>query len=114
MPVAELKVNSGTLIQNGEPVAVSPVKDRFGPGLDSVALGGAPFFKTQLQLPCRDVPENDYYVGVPAMADNWNGYVGFGEFLPNWVQIYVNDTRILITSHSEPLRPENAAEPGTK
>lgn len=39
-PVAELGVNSATLIRNSEPVQFTPARDRFGPGQDSVDLNG--------------------------------------------------------------------------
>jgi len=109
-PVAALKVNSATLVRDGEPAQLAPAKDRFGPGGDGVDLNGAPVFKTQLQFPCREVAEGGYYVGLPVMLSQWHGYVGFGEFMGSCLHIYLNDTRLPLTSHTEPLRPENAAE----
>jgi len=106
----ELRVNAATLIRNGEPSKFTTVKDRFGTGLDGVTLTGAPVFRTQLQFPCGQVPEGDYYLGLLTMMELWHGYLGFGEHLGIWVQLYVNDTRVLWTSHTEPQKPENAAE----
>jgi len=106
----ELPLPSATLMRTGDPADVVPVMDRFGPGLDSVDLPGARVFKTQLRFPCGDVPEGDYSLGLLTMMPLWSGSLGFGEHFPNQVQAYLNDTRLVWTSHTEPVRPENAAE----
>ena len=109
-PAVELKVNSATLIRSGEPTPFTPAKDRFGPGQDGLDLVGAPLFRAQALFPCSGVAEGDYCVGVPIMLPQWIGYMGFGEFMGHWLELYLNDTRLRWTSHTEPLRPENAAE----
>ncbi|MBM3474613.1 MAG: hypothetical protein FJX75_15220 [Armatimonadetes bacterium] len=109
-PVAELTLDSATLVRNGEPAELAPSPDRFGPGLDSVDLIGTPLFRTELRFPCDGVAGGDYHVGFLAMRQQWDGYVGFGEHLANWLQVYLNDTRLIITTHTEPQRPEDAAE----
>jgi hypothetical protein len=107
-PVVEL--HAASLIRDGEPAEFAPTVDRFGPGADGVDLVGAPLFRTELRFPCDGVPEGDYYLGLPVMHVQWDGYLGFGEHLAAWLQVYANDTRVLLTHQTEPQRPEDAAE----
>ncbi|MBI2301094.1 MAG: hypothetical protein HYU66_19455 [Armatimonadetes bacterium] len=103
----ELKVDTGTLIRHTEPAPVQAVKDRFGPGLDSVDLEGARGNRTQLLLPCRGITEGDYYLGLLVLCGH---YSAADEGLNGQVQLYLGGQRIGWTSHSEPLLPADAAE----
>jgi len=109
-PSYELTVESATLIRNGEPVELDPSADRFGPGLASVSLAGAPVMKTEVRWTCRDVPEGDYYVGLLMLQDEYAGYLCFSEHYIWQAQLYHNDSRVLWTSHTGPVRPEKAAD----
>lgn len=106
-PDFTLKVNDARLLRLGEMVQDTPSRDRFGPGLDGVDLYGDAFFHSQAQWSCRAVPEGDYYLGLSVLG---YGYVHFAEQLAGQVTLYLNDTRLAYTSHTEPLLPEDAAE----
>jgi hypothetical protein len=106
-PYLELKVEQAKLFRDGKLSEMSPAADRFGPGLSSVDLGGAPLIKQRLRWTVSDLPAADYYVGLLMLGQ---GYLHFSEFFPSQVELYHNDRRVHWTSHSEPRRPENAAE----
>jgi len=106
-PAFELKVGSGTFYHNGQVEAAKPYADAFGPGLDAVPLPGSQGIKSRLCWTCADVPEGDYYLGALFL---YPLYLGFNEFLPSRIHLYVNDRFVRWNGHTEPARPENAAE----
>jgi hypothetical protein len=103
----ELRVNDGVLIRNGKVEKSAPLRDFFGQGVDGAVLAGCGAVKPQMQWKCTTVPDGDYY---PALVLSSRTYMGFNEFTPNWVHLYLNDTRLPWTGHSAPGRPESAAE----
>lgn len=106
-PYVELKVEQATLLREGAPAEMSPAPDRFGPGLSSVDLVGSPLVKTRLRWTLPSLPPGDYYIGLLLLAQ---GYLHFSEFFPGQIELYHNDQRVHWASHSEPRKPENAAE----
>ncbi len=102
-----LDLRGATLIRAGDPVPLAPAANRFGPGSDSVDIPGTKPFRSQLQFRCAGIPEGRYTVGLPLLSTS---YAGFAEFLAGRVHLYHNDTRLLWTSHTEPVLPENAGE----
>ena len=107
LPPVTIPVESAAVIQNGQPVAATPSRDRFGPGLDSVDLPGARDISSEIHFSCASAAAGDY---VPALLVLTPGYLGIAEHLASQIQIYLNDTRLLWTGQSEPVRPEDRAE----
>ena len=105
----EFKVDKAVFLKAGEPAQPEIMKNTFGPGSDAIVLPGTRGIRSELRYSCKDLPEGDYYIGL-LMIVPWPGYFGMSEGTPGRVQIYLNDTRLAWTSHTEPLRPENAAE----
>ncbi len=103
----EVKVDRATLVRQGKSAPAEVVKNIFAPGVDGTPLSGTPGIRAELRYPCKDVPEGDYYLGVP-MVQPW-GYFSIGEGLWGCMALYQNDTRVLWTSYTEPLRVEKAA-----
>ncbi len=109
-PTIELRVNTATFVAGSRPTESAPQPNRFGPGEDGSPLLGAPFLHQELRFSCAQVPEGDYYVGVAVIPQPWINYLGYAEFLGSWLHLYHNDTRLPWTSHTEPIKPEGAAE----
>jgi endonuclease YncB( thermonuclease family) len=97
------------MMVDGKSAPVVVAKDTFGPGQNSVAMYGNMDYSNELRYTCKDVPEGDYYPGL-TLTVPWGTYLGLGEMATSQLAIYLNDTRLTWTSHSEPLRPQNAAE----
>jgi len=108
-PIAELPLTSATLLRNGESAELAPSVGRFGPTQDSVDLPGAQQLHSQLQWTCEGIAEGDYVLGLPMLAPQ---YFTVGEYLAGRVHLYLNDERLLWAGHTEPRKPEDAAEKG--
>jgi endonuclease YncB( thermonuclease family) len=108
-PFLDLDLAAARLEREGKPAPATVAADRFGPGRGSVDLVGAAGAPTQIQFDCTSVPAGEYAIGLPVLGQ---GYLSFGEFYAQWLHLYVNDVRLAWTSHTEPLRPEDAAEKG--
>jgi hypothetical protein len=104
----QLKLDGAVLVRDGQNAAPQVHKDTFGPGLDGADLSGSPKFRTELRFSCKDVPEGDYYLGQRMIAP-W-GYFSMDEGLSGMLGLYLNDTRVLWNSHTEPRRPQKAAD----
>ena len=105
----QINVESATMMVDGKPGPVAATKDTFGPGENGVPMYGNSDYSNELRYACKDIPEGDYYPGL-TLAVPWGTYFGLGEMAGGQLAIYLNDTRLTWTSHTEPLRPENAAD----
>jgi len=106
-PVIDLDLAAARLERENKAVPVAIAPDRFGPGRGSIDLVGASGAPTQIQFGCAGVPAGEYAIGLPVVGQ---GYLTFSEFYAQWLQLYLNDVRLTWTSHTEPSRPEDAAE----